>query len=312
MEFEMDNQATEPTALDPNQAGNLFAELFDDAKKPPNETPAAEKAAAIVVEQPPAEDAPPEMVKVDIDGYEIELPKDKAEKLSAERLMQADYTRKTMATADERKAAQAESQKAIQERTAYAQNLSRLQAQVEGALQDQSKGVDWQQLLTNDPVEYLRQRHLAESRQAQLQQIGQEQNRVNAQLQAERQTAHERHLVEQQQALVAKLPEWRDDAKAGAEKTAIRDYLLGQGFDAAELAQVTDARSVVMARKAMLYDQMVSKASAAAKKVATLPTKVERPGGGESQGMDKRAAAYQRLSKSGRPEDAASLFAGIL
>ena len=307
----MDDPATEPTALDPNQAGNLLAELFDDTKKPPGETPAAEKAVEVEVD-PPAEDAPPEMVKVDIDGYEIELPKDKADKLSAERLMQADYTRKTMATADERKAAQAESQKAIQERTAYAQNLTRLQAQVEGALQDQSKAVDWQQLLTNDPVEYLRQRHLAESRQAQLQQIGQEQNRVNAQLQAERLNAHDRHLVEQQQALVAKLPEWKDEAKASAEKSAIRDYLLGQGFEAAELAQVTDARSVVMARKAMLYDQMVSKASAAAKKVATLPTKVERPGGGEAQGMDKRASAFQRLSKSGRPEDAASLFASIL
>jgi HSP90 family molecular chaperone len=307
MEFELDNQATEPTALDPNQAGNLFAELFDDGKKPEGEALAVE-----AVETEPAEDAPPEMVKVDIDGYEIELPKDKADKLSAERLMQADYTRKTMATADERKTAQAESAKAIQERTTYAQNLDRLQAQVEGALQDQSKAVDWQQLLTNDPVEYLRQRHLAESRQAQLQQIGQEQHRVNAQLQAERLTAHERHLVEQQQALVAKLPEWKDEAKATADKTAIRDYLLGQGFDAAELAQVTDARSVVMARKAMLYDQMVSKASAAAKKVSTLPTKVERPGGGESQGLDKRASAFQRLSKSGRPEDAAALFAGIL
>ena len=66
-----------------------------------------------------------------------------------------------------------------------------------------------------------------------------------------------------------------------------------------------------MARKAMLYDQMVGKAAAAAKKVATLPNKVERPGGGETQNLDKRAAAFQRLSKSGRVEDAASLIAGL-
>ena len=62
----------------------------------------------------------------------------------------------------------------------------------------------------------------------------------------------------------------------------------------------------------MLYDQMVSKAQAAAKKVSTLPNKVERPGGGEPQNLDRRAASYQRLSKSGRVEDAASLIAGIL
>ena len=252
------------------------------------------------------------MVEVDIDGFKVSLPKEKAEKLEAERLMQADYTRKTMAAADERKAATAEAQKAIAERTQYSQNLQRMQAQLEGALQEQSKAVNWEQLLQTDPVEYLKQQHLAQSRQAALQQNYAEQQRVNAQIQAERETAHSRHLQQQQETLLAKLPEWKDEAKAKADKTAIRDYLSSQGFEADELAQVSDARSVILARKAMLYDQMVSKAQAAAKKVSTLPNKVERPGGGEPQNLDRRAASYQRLSKSGRVEDAASLIAGIL
>lgn len=304
-----DNQATEPatSALDPNQAGSLFAELLsptvEEDKKPAQE--AAEPAAEV-------EASEPEMVEVDIDGFKVSLPKEKAEKLEAERLMQADYTRKTMAAADERKAATAEAQKAIAERTQYSQNLQRMQAQLEGALQEQSKAVNWEQLLQTDPVEYLKQQHLAQSRQAALQQNYAEQQRVNAQIQAERETAHSRHLQQQQETLLAKLPEWKDEAKAKADKTAIRDYLSSQGFEADELAQVSDARSVILARKAMLYDQMVSKAQAAAKKVSTLPNKVERPGGGEPQNLDRRAASYQRLSKSGRVEDAASLIAGIL
>ena len=69
---------------------------------------------------------------------------------------------------------------------------------------------------------------------------------------------------------------------------------------------------VVTARKAMLFDQMVAKAQAAEKKVATLPTKVEKPGSGSAPSLDRRTAGYQRLSKSGRVEDAAGLIASLL
>ena len=308
----MDNQATE-SSLDVTSAGAALAGLFSG--DPPEKREAPVEAAVDAVEPPATEvveDAGPEMVTVDIDGYEVELPKDKAEKLKAERLMQADYTRKTMAAADERKAASAEHQKAIAERGAYAANLQRMQAQLEGALQDQAKDVNWEHLLNNDPVEYLRQQHLAQTRQAALQQNYTQQQQVNSQIDADRAAAHESHLAQQQEALLAKLPDWRDPAKAAAERVAIRDYLQSQGFEASELAHVTDARSVLMARKAMLYDQMVSKASAAAKKVATLPSRVVTPGAGESQNLDKRGAQFQRLSKSGKAEDAAALFAGIL
>jgi hypothetical protein len=62
----------------------------------------------------------------------------------------------------------------------------------------------------------------------------------------------------------------------------------------------------------MLYDQMIAKASVAAKKVAAAPQRVERSAGGESNALDKRTAAFQRLQKTGRPEDAAGLFAQFL
>ena len=149
----MDNPGTE-SSLDTVSAGEALASLFADVREP--EKASAPVAEAIPeVEAPAGEAAAPEMVKVDIDGYEVELPKDKADKLQAERLMQADYTRKTMAAADERKAATAEQQKALAERGAYAANLQRMQAQLEGALHEQSKAVNWDNLLNNDPVEYL-------------------------------------------------------------------------------------------------------------------------------------------------------------
>lgn len=309
----MDNPATEPATgpLNTNEAAEVFASMLN-----PEETKeeVKEEAQAVETTQEPADEAKaePEMVKIDVDGFEIELPKDKAEKLEAERLRQADYTRKTMAAAEERKAAQAEAFKAQQERQAYAANLQRMQVQLEGALQEQHQNTDWDSLLQNDPAEYLRQQHLAQKRQAALQQTYAEQQKIYSQFEAERQEAFKRHISEQQQELVAKLPEWKDSQKAEADKRAIRDYLLKEGFDEAAVANVTDAKAVVMARKAMLYDQMMSKAQAATKKVSTLPTKVERPGVGESPGLDRRTAAFQRLGKSGKVEDAAAVFASLL
>jgi len=307
----MDNPATESNAVNLDGAAALFAAALDpEAKKEPAEETQPElKAEETQTEETPAE---PELVEVDIDGFKVQLPKDKADKLAAERLMQADYTRKTMAAADERKAAEAEKAKVAAERQNYVTNLARMQAQVEGALQEQQKTVDWDSLLAADPVEYLRQRHLAETRQAQLAQIQQARVSTEAQIKAEQEAAFRTHLETQQQALLAKLPEWRDEAKAKAEQAAIREFLVKEGYEPDSLNNINDARAVILARKAMLYDQMVSKASAAAKKVATLPTKVERPGGNESAPLDKRTASYQRLAKSGRVEDAASLFSSLL
>ena len=224
---------------------------------------------------------------------------------------QADYTRKTMEVAEQRKAAEQQQAQALQERQAYAANLQRMQVQLEGALQQQQQ-TNWEELLSSDPVEYLKQQRIAQERQAQLQQVYAEQQKVAALQQAESQNAYVRHLQAQQEDLLAKLPEWKDEAKSKAEKVAIREYLASQGYEQNAIDSIADARAVILARKAMLYDQMVGKASAAAKKVSTLPTKVERPGSGETSGITPRTAALLKLNKSGKVEDAARAFATIL
>lgn len=314
----MDNPATESSgALDTNQAASLFADMFSDAtdeREQPAPVEAETEAQATEVEadaeapveaEAAAEDDP--LVTVKIDGKEVEVP---LSELKNGYQRQADYTRKTMEVSAERKAAEAEAGKARQEREAYAQNLLRFQAQIEGALQEQQK-TDWEALLKTDPIEYLNQQRIAQQRQAELARVMSEQQRVASQIEAERAEEHQRRLSEQHQALLDKLPEWKDAAKAEAERKQIREFLLSQGFDEANVNQVADARAVVLARKAMLYDQMMSKAQAAAKKVATLPQKVERPGNGV-QGLDRRTSAFQKLSKSGRVEDAAAVFANLL
>lgn len=234
-------------------------------------------------------------VEVSVAELKAEYGKDKA---SQERFEQA---------AEMRKSAEAETQKAQAERATYAQNLQRMAVQLEGALQQQQQ-TDWNALLESDPIEYLKQQNLFQQRQTAYQQNMAEQQKMAAMFQAEQQQNHMRHLQQQQDALLAKLPTWKSDpAKAQAEKAALKTYLLAEGYGDGEVDGISDARAVVLARKAMLYDQMIDKARAATKKVSTLPQRVQTPGNGQ-QNLDKRSAAFNRLSKSGSVDDAAAVM----
>lgn len=313
----MDNPATESTALNIDGGAAAFADFLEPKKDSPEgeqpEAPQEEAAPAVEAEATPeaeteGETEAEQLVTIKIDGKEVQVP---LSELKNGYQRQADYTRKTMEAAEQRKAAEAESQKAIQERQTYAENLQRLQLQLEGALQEQ-QNIDWDQLLNTDPQEYLRQQHLFQKRQAAWQQNQAAQVQLAQKVQAEQEAQRQTHLQQQQEALLAKLPEWQDSKKAQADKLAIRDYLLQEGYDELTVSNLADANMVVTARKAMLYDQMMAKAKAVSKQVATLPTKVEKPGTGANPGLDKRSSAFQQLSKTGRVEDAASLFSQFL
>jgi hypothetical protein len=274
------------------------AQAQPEAADPPEDKPETQEEA-------PAEEA--QKVTIQVDGKTVELTPEQIAEAYKSGLRQADYTRKTMEAAEQRKAAEAESRKASEERTKAMSALQQAQAVLQAQLQEQSQ-IDWQQLLKTDPVAYLEQDRIARERHAKLQQIAQEQQQLHQQHQAE-QTEHMRtHLMAQRDELLAKLPEWKDEGKAKAEKAQLREYLVAQGFDDKALDSISDHRAVLLSRKAMLYDQMMAKAQAAAKKVQTLPQKVERPGGGETQATDGRTAAMKQLQRTGSLRDAARVF----
>lgn len=301
----MDNPTAESNELNIVSAAEAFGNLLEPPE-PDDDDDAAIDAAPI--DDAEAEDKAPaeedQMVTIKVDGKDVEVP---LSELKNGYQRQADYTRKTMEVAEQRKAAEAESTRAQDERQKYATNLQRMQSQLEVALQGQ-QNIDWQQLIDTDPQEYMRQRHLFEQRQAALQQNYAEQQHIAQINEAEQAKQRENHLMEQREQLLAKLPEWKDAAKAQAEQAQIRDYLINQGFPAQAVDTLADANMVITARKAMLFDQMVAKAKATAKKVEALPSKVEKPGLGANPNIDKRSSDFQRLSKTGSINDAANVF----
>lgn len=281
------------------------AKAEEPAKVEPPQAPEATEADTDpeTVEEATTE---PEKVTIEVDGKTVELSKAELADYYKNGLRQADYTKKTMEAAEQRKAAEAETSKAREERQKYAQGLQQTQALLQAQLHEQSQ-IDWQTLLQTDPVEYLKQQHLANQRQARLQQINHEQQQLHAKTQQEQAQQMRAFLQAQQDELLAKLPEWKDEGKAKAEKTAIKDYLKGEGLDEAQIDNITDHRVILLSRKAMLYDQMMAKAKAAAKKVENLPQRVERPGGG-SANPDGRTAAMKRLTQTGSLNDAVAAY----
>lgn len=325
----LDTPSTGPSeGLSVNQAAEAFSSLLDDDK--PAQTGDRAELKQETAAAPAADDyeanasaadttgdggdamqgdrAQPEMFTVKIDGKEIQVPR---EEVIAGYQRQQDATRKTMQAAETRRAAETEIAHARVAREQYAQNLNRFQVQLEAALQEQQQ-IDWPALIDSDPQEAMRQKHLLEQRQAALQQTRQQQHQIQQQAAAEQHEQFVEHLRNQRDQIVAKIPEWKDEGKRKAETAAIRDYLVNNGYSAVEIDNVADHRAIMNVRKAMLYDQMMSKADAAAKKVANTPTKVERSGSGDAGSIDKRTAAFNNLARTGSVKAGAAVFESIL
>lgn len=304
-------------ALDVHSAAEAFSSLDGDAGhekqgQPVDETPEA------VAERLAAEDAPKEVegepvapakFTIKVDGKDVSLTADEVAEHYKNGLRQADYTRKTMESADARKTADAETARTRQERDTYAQKLNNFAITTHGAIQEQ-QALLTQELLDSDPMEYLRQERTLRERQANLILAQQELQQIDHQVRSERAEVERNHFADQHEKLLAKFPAWKDPAKAKTESNQIKEYLGSQGYEAGE-RDFTDHRHIVLAHKAMQYDALIERAGKAVKKVAALPVKPERPGSTETTKLDGRTTVMKRLSQTGSIDDAAAAFGAL-
>lgn len=318
-----------PTSTEAPLSVDSAAEAFGNLLDPPKveaKTPEALEAEAIDAEaakavesdegdapetEAEAADADSEKVTIEVDGKTVELTKAELADAYKNGLRQADYTKKTMEAAEVRKTAEAETARARQERDNYAQGLQKNTLQLQAVL-EQQQSIDWNALLDADPVEFLKQKHLFDQRQAAFQQNVNQLQTIQEQNKAEQAEFMAQNRAAQQDLLLAKLPEWKNPERAKAEAEQIKTYLKAQGFDESDLANINDHRAVLLGVKAMKYDQIVANAKAAAKKVQSVPQKVVRPGVGDTPNLDRRTSQMKQLSKTGRVEDAAALFSSFV
>jgi hypothetical protein len=294
----------------PTEAPAQEAEAFEGEV---NEDETADAQAEVAPEDEPAaededtEGSQPEvqLVTVTINGKTEQIPLDEAVK-GYQR--QADYSRKTSALSEERRAFEAERQTVTQERAQYAQLLTALQQQVQANLQQEP---DWQRLYDTDPLEYVRQKDVWRERQDKLAAAQFESQRLTA-LQAQEQQVYLAKLVQDNRAKLAEaIPAWKDSKKWEADRPKLLEYGQKLGFTAEELGQTYDSRAVVALYKAMQFDALN----------ANRPQPVTNKGpksapAGSASTAPKSASdvtkAKQRLAQSGKIGDAASLFEAFL
>lgn len=186
----------------------------------------------------------------------------------------------------------------------------------EGQLLSEYNAIDWNQLRQQDPADWAARRQDFIERQNAINEAKRKATDEATRLQAEQSEKAAKYRGEALQreaaALMAAIPDWKDEAKAKTEKAQLFDYLVSSGFKPDDVSSVIDHRVVVLARKAMLWDKRSTDGKDAIKKlVKVAPKRVLKPGAAQSkadQQADARASIRGRLKKSGRLEDFAALI----
>jgi len=247
-----------------------------------------------------------EYYTVKIDGEEKNVTAD--ELVKSYQLEQAAQKRMQEA-AEIRKNSEVEVAALAQQREQYAQALQSLEAQLSSA--EEKPQEYWDNLYSEDPMEYMRQREACRDRKEATEKVKAEQVRVQEERQQEFVQQHQAHLVKEQEKLLEALPDWKDPDVAAKEKQAIISYAQRNlGFSEAELAATSDSRAVLALRKAYLYDELMAKKPVAEKKVKKAPkvTKSGKPTTKAQANANRKKQALERLNKSGSKDDAVAVL----
>jgi hypothetical protein len=304
-----DDDASEETEADEDTEVEADDESDDEGEEPSDDekwTPQSLDELAEALEMKPEDVASALKIKVKVDGEEGEATlRDVIKSYQLEKTL----NKRLEAHATERKQFEAqtsETLKTLQERLQDAQLTA---SAMEQMLFSEYQAIDWQDLKSNDPTEYVLKQQEMRDRYASIQQakakIAESQQTQTAKTQ-EQMKAEVQQLVEQQKnLLLEKVPEWKDETRLKTDLTALQDYLKSSGATDQEIASIVDHRVYVMALKAMRYDQMQTKADPKMKQMKTKP-KFVKPGARKdpAQVSDKRKKAALDRAKELQTDDA--------
>lgn len=222
-----------------------------------------------------------------------------------------DYTRKTMALAEERKQGEAL-------RAAYQDRIEKYDAFLKSLEEPEP---DWAKLRAEDPDGYLLKKDEFVTRKQEQEKVAAEKARLAKETEEkttrELQEARAKFVDEQLAKLHEKLPKWKDPAIATREGKAIAKGLQEQyGFTSEELKDLVDHRLVLLVRDALLFHESKKRALPKITPPTVKPARPAAATNGQPQIGKRRQMreTMQRLSRSGSEEDAAAamLAAGLI
>ena len=310
----------EQTALDSTEVDNsdiisrltAVLESEDQTEEPSNEEEVAEEATDEVIEEdqgleqedelseeveedPTDEDAEesekePELITegmIEVDGEALSV-----EEIKLGYLRQGDYTKKTQAVAEQRKAAEEQSK-------SYESTLSALLT-ASGADLSRFDNVNWEQAAVENPDQYKQAKAMYEQTQQTYNFIKSQANDHQKRVQDQQQTLVKEKAAESLTVLKSTIPNWNNDVYY-----SIGEYAKSAlGVSSEEFNGITDHRSITAMYKAMQFDQAKSETQ---KKVKASPKKTLSGQKSEPKDLGKKETyrkSRERLKKSGSMDDA--------
>ena len=297
-------------SLNVDQAANAFLGLMgnDGAEQGQPEEPIEQETNGEVEyeDTEPVEEVKPRY-KAKVGGEEVEVELDE---LINGYQRSKDYTQKSQALAEQRKAIEAEREhleQVKQERQAYAQKLKAL----DSFLSQQNKGEDLEVLKETDPIGYAVKVAEQSQREKQLAVVRAEQQRIAQQQQAEQQQSLQNHLKAESEKLASVIPELATP-KGDAIRKEIREYAKSVGWSDQELSSVYDHRAVLTLYKAMKFEQLQKGKPETLKKVQQAPKMLKAGTSTPDTKSSQEKQVMQRLRQSGKVRDAAAAFERFL
>jgi hypothetical protein len=297
-------------SLDVNQAASAFEGMMgdsDEAEQGQSEGQPEYQQETDEVEYSEEEEQPKPRYKVKASGEEVEVELDELIKGYQQG---TDYTKKSQALAEQRKAIEAERnhlEYVKQERQAYAQKLQAL----DSFLMQQHRGVDLDVLKETDPIGYAVAVAEQSQREKQLAVVRNEQQRIAQQQHAEQQSSLQHHLRNESEKLASLIPELATP-QGDAVRRQIRDYAKSVGWTDQELGSVYDSRAVHTLYKAMKYEQLQKSKPELNKKLLAAPKMMRSGSSAPVTRGSQDKQAMQRLRETGKVSDAAKAFERFL
>jgi len=240
-------------------------------------------------------------VKVKVNGEENEVTLSEAVN-GYQR--EADYSRKTAEVAEQRDEVLAERQAIQAVREQHIQAID----QLGHVLRQSIEGESIEHLRESDPAEYAAAMEDRRQKIEIFNQMKAEREVLSQQSTYEQQQRFEAVKAQEYQSLIRDFPEWSDPEKMQEGNRAISQYLINEGYSQQEIGNVIDHRTIRLADKARLYDEMQKQAPVVKKKVIKTP-KYQKAGRATPKGdTSKDDALRNRLRSSGKANDAAALL----
>ena len=268
----------------------------------------SEEYSEVEQEDEQDEQEEPQTFRVKAAGEEREVTLDE---LIKSYQLGTDYTKKSQAVAEERKAVEAERQRVEEARYLRDQYAERLQI-IEQMLNQQPETENLDYLKENDPIGYAVKVAEMSQREKQLAQVQMERQRI-AQQQQQEQQEHLGYVIQAEARKLAEaIPEYADPQKGEVARRELREFGQRLGFSEQELSGVYDSRQVLTLWKAMQYDKLQSSKPGITKRVNEAPKVVKSGVSQNRESSDELRKAKARAKQTGRVADAAKAFERFL